>query len=150
MEEKPISKVTSKFGNSFLPLIIIGITVYWGGVKSIDKLQKFILSGGWVLFVCIYLYEQFYTSVWLLYEDKLVVKRPLRPFYNHFEFPLKDIVEIKIITPNAGKLNPWVTIRCTKKGFKRYDFGFDVRTEKFDDLLSLLKKRNVSVVNNID
>src|SRR5690606_34018633 len=95
--------------------------------------------------IIMYLTFQAYSSSWLLFEEKLVVKRPWRPFYNRFEFRLEDIDKLTFTIPNIGKLNPWLKVYCRNKRFKIYDFGFSGDRNKMEQLLSMRKEKGIDV-----
>jgi hypothetical protein len=145
MKEKASIKVRNSADTSAFAIAIISIVLYVAGIRSFDALRELFFKGGWAGVVILYLTFQAYSSSWLLYKDTLVVKRPMRPFYNRFEFPLKDIEKVTYTVPNIGKLNPWLKVYCRNKRFKIYDFGFTGDREKMERLLSMLKEKNIDV-----
>jgi len=145
MNSKILLKVRSGVDTPIFAVVVISIVTYIAGIRSFDLLKELFLKGGWVGVLILYLTFQAYSSSWLLYEDMLVVKRPWRPFYNKFVFPLSDIEKVTYTVPNIGKLNPWLKVYCRNRRFKIYDFGFSGDRKKMEQLLSILKEKGVVV-----
>lgn len=145
MKDKVLIKIPNGIGGSFFAIMVIAFVLYVSGIRSFESASELFLKGGGVVLVIFYLTLQAYHSSWLLFEDKLLVKRPLRPFYNRFEFPLEDIEKVSFTIPSIGKLNPWVKVYCKNKRFKIYDFGFSGDRKKMKELLQLLKQKGILV-----
>lgn len=145
MKDRALIKVANGIGASFFAFLVIAVVLYIAGVRSFETLKDLFLKGGWAVLIILYLTFQAYSSSWLLFEDKLVVKRPWRPFYNRFEFPLEDVEKVTFTIPNIGKLNPWLKVYCRNKRFRIYDFGFSGDRDKMKQLLSMLKEKGIQV-----
>ena len=145
MNVTPLIKVSSDWQSRFFTIVVLAIVIFVAGIRSVESLTSLFWKGGWLALIIMYLTFQAYSSSWLLFEEKLVVKRPWRPFYNRFEFRLEDIDKLTFTIPNIGKLNPWLKVYCRNKRFKIYDFGFSGDRNKMEQLLSMRKEKGIDV-----
>ena|GEM_PF-2826198 len=141
-----IFKVNIDWGGT---IIVILITLYifysirvWEFQSLIRTHQIYGLSA-WLF--AMYLYGQYRTTSYQLYEDKIVIKFPLRPLFNKYEFLLTDIDSILFYDINTLSVFSSMVIKCSGRKRKKYRFpstGDDTRMVK---LLNLLEEKGILV-----
>lgn len=123
-------------------LFVFYIFKIWNWQTLINNNQIYGLVG---LLSIMYLYGQHRTTVYYLYEDKLIVKFPFRPFYNKFEFILKDIETILFYNVNTLSFYSFVVIKCKSKKRKKYHLAYTNISEKMLHMLNILESKGIKV-----
>lgn len=146
-ERKPIFKIEASFSDYFITTIVligcaIGIIVfliqiYFSGWKNI----WFALLG-----VGAFFYFRRGVREFLLFEDKLVVTRPLLFSRNSDDiFYVSDIREVTFVNINGRYGGPHMVIRCKKRMHESYRIDFS--TETLDEFRNALGGTGILIKN---
>jgi phosphoglycerol transferase MdoB-like AlkP superfamily enzyme len=123
-----------------IPLLIVYFFEIWKWNTFVNK-RLYLYLAPIVLFL--YLYWQFRITIYILYDDVLVVKFPLRPIYNKIEIFIQDIESVIFKSINTTGVYSSVDIKV-KNRKKRYHFS-STKDEKTEQLIEELKKMGIPI-----
>jgi phosphoglycerol transferase MdoB-like AlkP superfamily enzyme len=123
-----------------IPLLIVYFFEIWKWNTFVNK-RLYLYLAPIVLFL--YLYWQFRITIYILYDDVLVVKFPLRPIYNKIEIFIQDIESVIFKSINTIGVYSSVDIKV-KNRKKRYHFS-STKDEKTEQLIEELKKMGIPI-----
>ncbi len=142
-KEKLIFKINREMFSLILFFLLVLCLSFLVGFWKLS--YKIIVSSICVLFLLLWVYEQICTSVYYLYEDKLIIRFPFRLFYNKYEFFIKDIQSITFYDIKTVGVHSSIIIYCKNKNKQKYRLIYTNTSDKMRYLLNILKKKNVFI-----
>lgn len=147
-----IFKVKPDLGGNVIVLLAILYLLYLVEIWEIKRLinNPESLYAILVSIIIIYAYSQFTTTIFMVDINKLVIKFPLRPFYNKFEFLFTQIDSIVFYNINTLGVYSSLDIICKEHNRKKYRFPANNSYKKMKKLLDFLENKGIPVeIKNI-